>query len=130
MFSDKPKGRIETGEMPVIGWSAESSPEKGRTAGRSLTIFKSLVLATLLAITLYGMLIRGLYNTERWLPVAAAILGLMFVVLFVVNYFADVPRIVWVLVGLLAALVAVKGLSLTWSISRTETIKELLRATI
>jgi hypothetical protein len=64
------------------------------------------------------------------LPVAAAILGLVVITLFVAEYFADVPRIAWVLIGLLAVLVAVKGLSLTWSISRTETVLELLRSSM
>jgi hypothetical protein len=128
MFSNEPKGRIETGEIPMLGRSEESLPKKGPTAGRSLTIFKSLVLATLMAITFYGMLSRGLYSTERWLLVIAAILGLFFISLFVVNYFADVPWIAWVLVGFLVVLVGVKGLSLTWSISRIETVKELLRS--
>jgi hypothetical protein len=135
MFKRQPKERIETGEMPAVGRTEkdsreESSPEKGRTADRSLTIFKSLVLAALIAITLYGMLDRGLFGVERWLPVAISILGLLFIALFIADYFADVPRIAWVLVGLLATLVAVKGLSLTWSISQTETVKELLRSSM
>src|SRR5215210_393547 len=128
----RPKARIETGEMRVIGRDrdGETFPEKERAAGRSLTIFKSLVLAILVVITLYGVLNRGLAGIERWLPVAAAILGLVFITLFVAGYFADVPRIVWVLVGLLVVLVAVKGLSITWSISRTETVQELLRSSM
>ncbi len=104
--------------------------EKRRTAGRNLTIFKSLVLAILVAITLYGMLNRGLFGVELWLPVAMAVLGVVFITLFVTGYFADVPRIAWVLVGLLVVLVAVKGLSLTWSIGRTETVQELLRSSM
>jgi hypothetical protein len=132
MFSRKPKDSIETGEMPIISRieEAPARPERGRTAGRNLTIFKSLVLAVLLAIMLYGVLDRGLSGTERWLPVAIAILGLVFISLFIVDYFTDVPRIAWVLVALLTLLVAVKGLSLTWSISRTETVQELLRSSM
>jgi len=118
-------GRVDSG-----GQNGKASPEKGRTAGRNLTIFKSLVLAVLVVITFYGMLNRGLAGVERWLPVAAAILGLVFITLFVADYFADMPRIAWVLVGLLVALVAVKGLSLTWSIGRTETVQELLRSSV
>ena len=118
-------GRVDSG-----GQNGKASPEKGRTAGRNLTIFKSLVLAVLVIITFYGMLNRGLVGVERWLPVAAAILGLVFITLFVADYFADVPRIAWVLVGLLVVLVAVKGLSLTWSIGRTETVQELLRSSV
>jgi hypothetical protein len=132
----RPKERIETGEMRAIrredrgGQNGKTSPEKGRTAGRNLTIFKSLVLTVLVVITFYGMLNRGLVGVERWLPVVAAILGLVFITLFVADYFADVPRIAWVLVGLLVVLVAVKGLSLTWSIGRTETVQELLRSSV
>ncbi len=119
--------------MRAVGRASGSeigSPEKGRTASRSLTIFKSLVLTILMVITLYGMLNRGLFGIELWLPVAVAILGVAFITLFVADYFADLPRIIWVLVGLLAVLVAVKGLSLTWSISRTETVQELLRSSM
>jgi O-Antigen ligase len=135
MFKKQPKRRIETGEMPAVdrvekGPPKVSFPEKGRTADRSLTIFKSLVLAALVAITLYGMLNRGLFGIERWLPVAVSILGLLFIALFIADYFVDVPRTAWILVGLLAALVAVKGLSLTWSTSQTETVKELLRSSM
>lgn len=130
MFSEKPKRGIETGEMPAVDGRRETPVERGRTSGRNLTIFKSLVLAVLLVITLYGTLNRGLFGPERWLPVAAAILGLAFIALFVKDYFGGVPRIVWVLAGLLAALVAIKGLSITWSISRTETVQELLRSSM
>ena len=132
----RPKARIETGEMRAIGRDrgerdGENPPEKGRTAGRSMTIFKSLVLAILILITLYGMLNRGLVGVERWVPVAAAVLGLVFVVtLLATGYFAGMPRITWVLVCLLVVLVVVKGLSLTWSISRTETVTELLRSSM
>jgi hypothetical protein len=131
----RPKERIETGEMRAVGRilgnrDAQTVFEKGQASGRNLTIFKSLVLAVLVVITLYGMLNRGLAGAERWLPVAAAVLGLVVIALFVEDYFADVPRAVWVLVVLLVVLVAVKGLSLTWSISRTETIQELLRSSV
>ncbi len=52
--------------MPVLGRAEDSSlkesfPEKGRTADRNLTIFKSLLLTLLMALTLYGMLNRGLF---------------------------------------------------------------------
>ncbi len=133
MFKREPKARIETGEMPVLrqeGSTKESPPEKERAAGRNLTIFKNLILMALMFITLYGMLDRGLFGLERLLPTIAAVLGLFFIALFVADYFADVPRIAWILVGLLAVLVVVKGLSLTWSISQTETINELLRSSM
>src|SRR3712207_3205376 len=114
----RPKERIETGEMRAIGredrggQNGKTAPGKGRTAGRNLTIFKSLVLAVLIVITLYGMLNRGLVGAERWLPVAAAILGLVFITLFVADSFAGVPRGAWGGGGLPRVLVAVKGLSL------------------
>ncbi len=133
MSDKRSRARIETGEMRAVGRASREagSPEKGQTAGRSLTIFKSLVLAILMAVTLYGMLNRGLFGLELWLPVAVAILGLVFIVtLFVEGYFADVPRVAWVLVSLLAVLVAVKGLSLTWSIGRSDTIQEMLRSSM
>jgi O-Antigen ligase len=129
MFERGPKERIETGEMPVIG-RVQAAPEKGWVAGRNLTIFKSLVLAILVAITFYGILNRGIFSAELWLPVAVAMLGLVFITLFIADYFAETPRIVWVILGLLAVLVAVKGLSLTWSIARTETVQELLRSSM
>ncbi|MDQ3285636.1 MAG: hypothetical protein M3P92_08050, partial [Actinomycetota bacterium] len=129
MFERGPKERIETGEMPVIG-RVQAAPVKGWVAGRNLTIFKSLVLAILVAITFYGILNRGIFSAELWLPVAVAMLGLVFITLFIADYFAETPRIVGVLLGLLAVLVAVKGLSLTWSIARTETVQELLRSSM
>lgn len=121
--------------MPVVGRSREapsvgSSLDKGRTTDRSLVIFKSLVLAALMSVTLYGMLDRGLFGVERWLPVTVSILGLLVIALFIAEYFTDVPKVAWVLIGLLAALVVMKGLSLTWTISRGETVKELLRSSM
>src|SRR5918994_4908443 len=129
MFERRPKERIETGELPVIG-RAQAVPEKGGAGAGNLTIFKSLVLAILVAITFYGILNRGIFSAELWLPVAVAMLGLVFITLFIADYFAETPRIVWVILGLLAVLVAVKGLSLTWSIARTETVQELLRSSM
>src|ERR687894_233680 len=130
MFERSPKERIETGEMPAVAQIRENTPEKGWSAGRNLTIFKSLVLAILVAITFYGMLNRGIFSAELWLPVAVAMLGLVFITLFITDYFAGMPRIAWVLLGLLVVLVGIKGLSLTWSIARTETVQEVLRSSM
>src|ERR687886_1308011 len=135
MFKREPKGRIETGEIPIVRQDkeaplSEAPPEKGRTARRNLTIFKSFLLTALMVLTLYGMLDRGLFGPERWVPAAAAVLGLFFISLFIADYFADIPRIAWILVGILAVLVAVKGLSLTWSIAQTQTVNELLRSSM
>ncbi len=109
---------------------APGREHKSQRASRRLLAFKSFVLVALVVVTAYGMLDRGLFGEERWTPVAAAILGLLFVTLFVGDFYRDVTRIGWVLVGLLAALVAVKGLSLFWSISHIETVKELLRSSM
>jgi hypothetical protein len=103
---------------------------KGRRPGRLLAVFKALVLLALLGVTAYGMLNSGLYSDERWLPVTAGILALLLVTVFVGNYYGDVPPMGWVFVALLAVLVATKGLSMTWTISETETIKELLRSSM
>jgi O-antigen ligase len=103
---------------------------RGQRTGRRLSIFKAFFLVALVVITGYGMLNRGLYFEELWIPVVALILGLVFVSLFVGGFYRDVPRVGWVLVGLMAVLVAVKGLSLTWTISPPETVRELLRSSM
>ncbi|CAN5911145.1 hypothetical protein BH23ACT11_BH23ACT11_16360 [soil metagenome] len=95
-----------------------------------MSIFKALVLVALLALTTYGMLNSGLYSEELWLPAAAAVLGLLLVTLFVGDYYQDVPRGGWILVALLGALVANKGLSFTWTISNNLTVLELLRSSL
>jgi len=122
MYSREEQGFDEL----LVGDYREGQARSSRS--RSLAVFKTLVLLALVAATLYGLLNRGLFGLERWLPVALGILGLLFVVLFVRGYFRDVPRVGWVLVALMGVLVAVKGLSLTWSISQYETVKELLRS--
>lgn len=102
-------------------------PRERRT-GRLLAVFKSLVLVALIAITAYGMLNKGLFGVERWMPVAIGVLALLLATLFSPGFYRDVPRVGWFMVMLLAVLVGIKGLSLTWSISETETIQELLRS--
>jgi hypothetical protein len=109
---------------------AERKEEKHRRPGRLLAVFKGLVILALLAATAYGMLDAGLYRDELWLPVAAGILALLFVTLFVPGFYWDLPTVGILLVGLMAALVAVKGLSMVWTISETETIKETLRSSM
>lgn len=101
-----------------------------RRTGRMPAIFKAVVLVVLLAVTAYGMLNEGLYRDDLWLPVAAGILGLLLVTLFVRDYYRDVPGVGWALVVLLAVLVGIKGLSMIWTISDTETVKELLRSSM
>jgi hypothetical protein len=104
--------------------------DKYRRPGRLLAFFKGLVMLALLAVTAYGMLNAGLYRDELWLPVAAGVLALLFVTVFVRGFYWDLPTVGILLVGLLAALVAVKGLSMVWTISETETIKETLRSSM
>jgi O-Antigen ligase len=104
--------------------------DKYRRPGRLLAFFKGLVMLALLAATAYGMLNAGLYRDELWLPVAAGVLALLFVTVFVRGFYWDLPTVGILLVGLLAALVAVKGLSMVWTISETETIKETLRSSM
>src|SRR5215217_2546193 len=108
----------------------ERKGDKYRRPGRLLAVFKGLVMLVLLAATAYGMLVAGLYRDELWLPVAAGVLALLFVTVFVRGFYWDLPTVGILLVGLLAALVAVKGLSMVWTISETETIKETLRSSM
>jgi hypothetical protein len=111
---------------------AERTGDRGkhRRPGRLLAVFEALVLLALFAVTAYGMLDDGLYTDELWLPVAVGILALLFVTLFVRGFYWDMPTVGVLLIGLLAALVAVKGLSMIWTISETETIKETLRSSV
>ncbi|HET9965993.1 MAG TPA: hypothetical protein VFQ10_11410, partial [Rubrobacter sp.] len=112
------------------GMEHKEDRDKHRRPGRLLAVFKGLVMLALLAATAYGMLDAGLYRDELWLPVAAGVLALLFVTLFVRGFYWDLPSVGILLVGLLAALVAVKGLSMVWTISETETIKETLRSSM
>jgi O-antigen ligase len=101
-----------------------------RRPGRVLSVFKAVVLLALLGVTGYGMLNEGLYGDELWLPVAAGILLLLFITLFIRDFFRDIPAAGWVLVVLLATLVGMKGLSMAWTVSEGETIKEVVRASM
>src|SRR5215218_6952260 len=112
------------------GMERKEERDKYRRPGRLLAFFKGLVMLALLAVTAYGMLDAGLYRDELWLPVAAGVLALLFVTVFVRGFYRDLPTVGILLVGLLAALVAVKGLSMVWTISETETIKETLRSSM
>jgi len=112
------------------GTERKEDRDKHRRPGRLLAVFKGLLMLALLAVTAYGMLNAGLYRDELWLPVAAGVLVLLFVTLFVRGFYWDLPPVGILLVGLLAGLVAVKGLSMVWTISETETIKETLRSSM
>ena len=117
---------FESGETPA------GHPEAGkeRRPGRMHAIFKAVVLLALLAATAYGLLRDGLYDEDLFLPVAAGVLALTLVTLFMRGYYRGVPRVGWVLVALLAVLVGVKGLSMVWTISETETVNETLRSSM
>jgi hypothetical protein len=104
--------------------------EKGYRPGRLLAIFKAIVLLVLAAAAAYGMLKAGLYADRLWLPVAAGLLALVLVTLFVRGYYGGIPWVAWVMVALLVALVGVKGLSMAWTISQTETVNEVLRSSM
>ena len=112
------------------GAEGEEDRDKHRRPGRLLAVFKGLVMLALLAVTAYGMLNAGLYRDVLWLLVTAGILVLLLVTLFVRGFYWDLPSVGILLVGLLAALVAVKGLSMVWTTSETETIKETLRSSM
>ena len=113
-----------------MGAGREGDRDKHRRPGRLLAVFKGLVMLALLVVTAYGMLDSGLYMDKLWLPAAVGILGLLFVTLFARGFYWDLPRVGILLIGLLAALVAVKGLSMIWTISETETVKETLRSSV
>ncbi|MGI8911811.1 MAG: O-antigen ligase family protein [Rubrobacteraceae bacterium] len=115
--------------MTEPGNAAEGRP-KERRPGRLVAVFKAVVLLALVAVTTFGMLNRGLYAPELWLPVAAGILALMFLTLLARGFYQDVPRIGWALVALMGALVGVKGLSLLWTVSEIATIEEVLRSSM
>ena len=104
--------------------------DKHRRPGRLLAVFKGLVMLALLAVTAYGMMRDGLYLDELWLPVAAGVLALLFATLFARGFYSDLPRAGTLAIAFLAALVAVKGLSMVWTVSETETIKETLRSSM
>jgi O-Antigen ligase len=110
--------------------SGQEYAEKGHRPSRLLTVFKAIILLALSAIAAYGMLRNGLYFENLWLPVATGLLMLVLVTLFVRGYYQDVTPAVWVMVAFLAVLVGVKGLSMAWSISQTETINEVLRSSM
>ncbi|MGH3146203.1 MAG: O-antigen ligase family protein, partial [Rubrobacter sp.] len=109
---------------------ADRKEEKGRRPGRLLAVFKALILLALLGTTAYGMVYGGLYDERLWLPVAAGILGLVAVTMFVRGFYRDLSQAGVIMVVLLAALVVVKGLSMVWTISETETVGEILRSSM
>lgn len=114
----------------LFGAGREEGVEKGRRPGRLLVAFKAFVVLSLVGVTVFGLMTSGLYEDEFWLPVAAGVLALLFATVLARGFYDGVTREGWVLVALLVLLVFVKGLSMIWTISETETIKEALRASM
>lgn len=121
---------VETVRSRFFGAGVEEGGEKGRRPGRLLVVFKSFVLLSLVGATVFGLMGGGLYDDALWLPVAAGVLGLLFATVVSRGFYDGVSREGWVLISLLALLVLVKGLSMIWTISETETIKETLRTSM
>ena len=120
---------VETVRGRLFGADGEDAG-KGRRPGRLLVVFEAFVALSLVAVTVFGLMSAGLYDDALWLPVAAGVLGLLFSTLMPRGFYQGVPREGWVLLALLAVLVLVKGLSMVWTISETETIKEALRSSM
>jgi O-antigen ligase len=119
---------VETVGGRPLGAGGEEG-EKGRRPGRLLVAFKAFVLLSLVGATVFGLMMGGgLYDDALWLSVAAGVLWLLFATVLARGFYAAVSPVGWMLISLLAALVLVKGLSMIWTISETETIKEALRA--
>lgn len=126
-------GGVEGHPSASPGAPGRENGPKGPRPGRLLAVFKAVVVLGLMAVTAYGMLRRGIYGIgegDPWLPVAAGVFVLIAVTLFTRGFYRDVPRIGWILVALLAALASIKGLSMIWTTSETETVKELLRSSM
>ena len=104
--------------------------DEDRRPGRLVMVFKAVVLLALMAVTAYGLLDGGLFGDKLWLPPAAGVLVVLVVTLFVGDYYRDVPLAGWIMVALLAALVGIKGLSMTWTLSEIVTVKEVLRSSM
>jgi hypothetical protein len=122
---------VREGVEPASDAAApKNNGEKSRRTGRLLAVFKAVVLLGLAGVVAYGMLNEGLYADGLWLPVAGGILALLLVTVLVRDYYADVPLAAWIVVAFLAALVGVKGLSMAWTISQTETLHEVLRSSM
>jgi hypothetical protein len=108
----------------------ENDGEKSRRTGRLLAVFKAVILLALAGVAAYGMINQGLYVEGLWLPVANGVLALLLVTMLVRGYYGDVPQGAWIMVAFFAALVGVKGLSMVWTISETETVHEVLRSSM
>ncbi|CAN5651866.1 hypothetical protein BH20ACT10_BH20ACT10_06780 [soil metagenome] len=105
-------------------------PEKSRRPGRLLAVFKALLLLAIMAVVAYGSLNSGSFGEMRWLPIAIGSFAVVVATLFIKGFYSDVPPIAWILVAALAVLAATKGLSMTWTISQSETILETIRTSM
>jgi hypothetical protein len=121
---------VETVGGRHFGAGGGKDAEKDRRPGRLLVVFKAFVVLSLVGATVFGLMSAGLYDDSLWLPVTAGVLGLLFTTLVPRGFYDGVSREGWVLISLLALLVLVKGLSMIWTISETETIKEALRSSM
>src|SRR5215212_3809212 len=121
-------GSLDDAGAPSPAVGRRDDGEKSSRPGRLLAVFKAVVLLALAATTAYGMLNHGLYAERLWMPVADGVLVLLLVTLFVRGYYGEVPQAAWIMVTFLAALVGVKGLSMVWTVSETETVNEVLRS--
>ena len=108
----------------------EEDDEKGRRHGRLPGVLKAFAVLSLVGATVFGLMVNGLYDDALWLPVAAGVLWLLFATVLARGFYSGVSPVGWVLISLLAALVLLKGISMIWTTSETETIKEALRSSM
>ena len=122
---------MQTSRDRHFGAGRGENGEKNRRPGRVLAALGALCLLAVVGVTVFGLMNNGLYDDGilwLWQPAAAILLGLLFVAVLTRGFFEGVPREGWVLVALLSALVLIKGLSMIWTVSETETINETLRS--
>jgi hypothetical protein len=105
-------------------------PGKPRRPGRLLTVTKALLLLAIMAAIAYGSLNSGSFGEIRWLPIAIGSFAVLAMTLFIKGFYSDVPPVAWLLAAALAVLAATKGLSMTWTLSQTETILETIRTSM
>lgn len=122
-------GRVATAADRTFDTGRQEAGEE-RGPGRLLVAFGALAALSLVAATAFGLMSSGLYGDGLWLPVAAGALALLSGTVFAPGFYGGVSREGWVLISLLALLVLVKGLSMVWTISGTETVEEALRSSV
>ncbi len=80
--------------------------------------------------TAYSMLDRNSFEPTGWMPIAIGVFTAVILTLFVRRYYADVPKVGWILLGALGGLVGVKALSMLWTLSQSDTITEVVRSSM